>query len=395
MLPASPQFYAAFTGSHVRITRADLWYAGVLVAADLPVVSGELDMDDDAQIRATVSGLSIADPTGALVPNGADDTTGLSVYGSQIHLRSGVQYQPSGAEELVSLGWYTIQTANIDERFTRDNAGLWVSGGAVHTLTLADRMSAVDDARFLAPEQPMAATCLAEIRRLCAGLLPFATWPTVTDPPVPATITYQESRLDAVVALASAASTRVYVDSNGALSVRKVADPSTAPVALIVSTDREITETTTGYTRDQMYNAVVARGEQGVDTAPVQAIAYDTDPASPTRWDGPYGRKPTFYSSPLLTTVAQCQAAALAILQGILRGRDRLVTIKAIPNPALEPGDVVQARTPRALFTGVLAAVKLPLAAEGGAAEYTLRIAASGVVTINPGPVDVLGVDLP
>jgi hypothetical protein len=394
MLRTSASFAAAVTGSHVRVTRADLWYAGSLVAANLPIVSGDLDLDGDAQIRATVSSLVIADATGKLVPAGPGDAGALAVYGSELHLRTGVRYS-SGAEELLSLGWYKILATGIDERYTRDQVGLWVSGGAQHTLTLADRMTAIDDARFLAPGQPVAATCLAEIKRLCRGLVPFARWPAITDPAVPRSITYQESRLDAVAALAAAANVRAYMDSNGALAIRKVTDPTTDPVALIVTTDREIVEQSTGYTRDQVYNAVVARGEQTTDTAPVQAIAYDTDPASPTRWDGPFGRRPVFYSSPLLTTVAQCQAAALSQLQGLLRGRDRLVTIMAIPNPALEPGDVVTARTPRTRFTGVLTAVRMPLAAPGGAAEYTLRVAASGVCTVSPGPAAVRGVDMP
>lgn len=394
MLPVSTLFAAAVTGSHTRVTRADLWYAGRLMVADLPVVSGELDLDNDASVRATVSSLVIADPTGALVPAVPGDPDALDVYGSELHLRSGVRYA-SGAEELVSLGWYRIIATTIDERYTRDQAGTWVSGGAVHTLTLADRMSTIDDARFLGPEQPIAATCLAEIRRLCSGLVPFAQWPAVTDPAVPATVTYAESRLDAVVALGAAAGVRVFMDANGALAVKKITTPATDPVALIVSTDREITETGTAYTRDQSYNAVVARGEQGADTAPVQAIAYDTDPSSPTRWDGPFGRKPAFYSSPLLTTVAQCQAAATSLLQGIVRGRDRLVTFRAVPNPALEPGDIVRADTPRARFTGVLTQLKLPLSADGGAAEYTLRVAASGVATVIPGTLVTTTVDLP
>jgi hypothetical protein len=394
MLRTSTAFAGAVTGSHVRVTRADLWYAGALMAANLPVVSGDLDLDGDAQIRATVSSLVIADATGYLVPAGPGDASALAVYGSELHLRTGVRHS-SGAEELLSVGWFKILATSIDERYTRDGSGLWVSGGAQHTLTLADRMTAIDDARFLAPGQPVAATCLAEIKRLCRGLVPFARWPAIPDPAVPRSITYQESRLDAVGALAAAANVRAYMDSNGALAIRKVTDPSTDPVALIVTTDREIVEQSTGYTREQVYNAVVARGEQTADTAPVQAIAYDTDPASPTRWDGPFGRRPVFYSSPLLTTVAQCQAAALSQLQGLLRGRDRLVTVMAVPNPALEPGDVVTARTPRAKFTGVLTAVKVPLAATGGAAEYTLRVAASGVCTLSPGPTGVRGVDLP
>jgi hypothetical protein len=126
-----------------------------------------------------------------------------------------------------------------------------------------------------------------------------------------------------------------------------------------------------------MYNAVVARGEQDTDAAPVQGIAYDTDPASPTRWDGPFRRVPAFYASPMITTVAQAQAAATTRLATYLKSRQQDLTIEILPNPAMDPGlTTVTVVTPRRSVTGRLRRLTLPLGADG-AATATVQVAPS------------------
>lgn len=84
-------------------------------------------------------------------------------------------------------------------------------------------------------------------------------------------------------------------------------------------------------------NVVVARGESQDGTAPVQAVAMDTDPSSPTYagagpGTSPYGRVTLYYSSPLLTTVAQAQSAANSILnQKIGAGATYTMTVPYDP----------------------------------------------------------------
>jgi hypothetical protein len=372
MRGVSQAFLDTAATSHVATVRADLWYDGMLAAPDLAVIDGVLHLDDDAPVRAHLQGLRLADPLGELVP-APWRTTGLHVYGTEIHLRAGVAL-PTGLVEMVSLGWFVVRDVEVQERYRTDAAGSWISGGAVLTVDALDRMCKVDDSRFLAPGTPApGARCLAEIRRLCRNLLPVAPWPAITDPLVPAGVLYEESRLDAVVSLAAAAQVKTYADADGALALRPSAPPG-PPVAAL-STDTAITTLAQRFTRDGAYNAVVARGETTGESAPIQAIAYHDDPASPTRWDGPYGRVPMFYSSPLLATPAQAASAAARILADQVAGRDRVQSFTAVANPALEPGDVVRVLTPRLGFVGVLTGIELPLAAAGGAATYTARLA--------------------
>jgi hypothetical protein len=92
-------------------------------------------------------------------------------------------------------------------------------------------------------------------------------------------------------------------------------------------------------------NVVVARGEPQDGAAPVQAIAMDEDPSSPTYagtgpGTSPYGRVTYFYSSPLLRTVAQAQSAANTILAANV-GAGATYALIVPYDPTITAGDVV------------------------------------------------------
>lgn len=95
-------------------------------------------------------------------------------------------------------------------------------------------------------------------------------------------------------------------------------------------------------------NVVVARGEGQDGVPPVQAVAIDTDPGSPTYagtgpGTSPYGRVTRFYSSPLLTTVAMAQSAANTILAENV-GAGATYTLTVPYDPTITAGDVVSVR---------------------------------------------------
>lgn len=378
MIPHSPELAATLAASHEVVSRVDLWYAGRLVAAGLPLVDGQVQQDADDDIRARLT-CTIACPTGELVPDGAN---GLTPFGGELHVQRGVRV-PGGAVELVSLGWFRIQQTDAEEAYRRNRAGAWVSGGASIEVEALDRMSAVDDSRLLAAgKPPRGATCLSEIRRLVRGLLPVSTF-DIDDEPVPAGLVYEESRLEAVAALADAVEAKAYAGPDGTLTMTNVAPVD--PVWTFAGTEAGgLLAVSQVASRDGAYNAVVARGEADGDKPAVQAVAYDVTPNSPTRWDGPYGRVPTFYSSPLIKSVKQAQRAAKTRMDSLVRGRERLYRIEAVPVPFLQPLDSVTVSTPRVRFTGQLVSIDMPLTAEGGAAVYTVRALESGITVLDP-----------
>jgi hypothetical protein len=92
-------------------------------------------------------------------------------------------------------------------------------------------------------------------------------------------------------------------------------------------------------------NVIVARGEAQDGTAPVQAVAVDSDPSSPTYagtgpGTSPYGRVTEYFSSPLIKTVAQAQAAANTILSQNV-GAGATYTLVRPYDPTISAGDVV------------------------------------------------------
>lgn len=103
-------------------------------------------------------------------------------------------------------------------------------------------------------------------------------------------------------------------------------------------------------TRQNVYNIAVVTGELAGGAPPVRGISYDSYPTSPTYVSatatGPFGRVPVFEKSQFVTTSAQAQAAADALLAR-KKGIGSQLTITARPNPSLEPGDVVAVRRDR------------------------------------------------
>ena len=92
-------------------------------------------------------------------------------------------------------------------------------------------------------------------------------------------------------------------------------------------------------------NVIVARGEAQDGTLPVQAVAMDEDPSSPTYagtgpGTSPYGRVTYFFASPLILTEAQAQSAANTLLaQRVGAGATYALTVPY--DPTITAGDVV------------------------------------------------------
>jgi len=123
----------------------------------------------------------------------------------------------------------------------------------------------------------------------------------------------------------------------------------------------------------QPANVIVARGETQNGIAPVQAIAMDTDPGSPTYagaapGGSPYGRTTQFFSSTTITTVAQAQIAADSLLAESIGGGSSY-SVSWPYNPTVDADDVVS-------FEGntyVLDAVTVDITGETSAKAREIR----------------------
>ena len=92
--------------------------------------------------------------------------------------------------------------------------------------------------------------------------------------------------------------------------------------------------------RTGVFNGVLVVGQNAASDAPVSALVTDDDPASPTRWGGPFGKVVRVEQSTAVQSASQAAASAEVMLDRKL-GLTRSVVLTTAPNPALEAGDII------------------------------------------------------
>lgn len=347
----SAEAQTALRQSHGMQARATV-YSPTLGVLDLPIAGGEVVADAGSQVRR--SGSVLADPR--WWPASPQDL--LAPYGSEMQVDYGIVL-PSGDTE-----WVPVGRLRLDEAQRRRP----VSGSADVQVALVDRAARVAENRLTSPGQTRSGfSAVAEITRLVQETLPSVTVVDTTGVTASAAVLDipRERWDEGVEKLASSIGAEVFFDPVGQLRIRlqpTLADPvvwraSTAEMSTLLSAEDSLS-------RAEVYNRVVAMGQRSDGTAPVFAVVDDTDPASPTYISGPFGVKPRFYASALLTTVAQCQTAGAALLARV-RGAAVRTEFTALVHPGLEPGDVIGVYDGGREIPLILDRVAVPLSPSG------------------------------
>jgi hypothetical protein len=328
--PVSAEFNRIVRGSHRMCARARIVAPGQTGVdpdgVEIPIVDGNTVHDGNAEIRATADLTTVWDwPV---------DTHGLlTPYGNEVFLERGLIYG-NGEREWVSQGYfrlYGVEQGNVPR-------------GAIR-LSGRDRMSGIIDARLETPIQFAIGTTIADAFTFLVGEV-YPGVPIDFDFDA-TTVAFASSHIaeeDRYGFLADVVRSRgkvMYFDHRGHLQVRTAQDPTVPVFDVDHGAGGVLVDMTRKLDRDGVYNAVVAFGETPGDIAPVRAIAIDNNPTSATYYHGPFGKVPRFYSSPFITTSAQCRSAASAMLVRSL-GLPYNVDFTAVPNPALEPFDPVR-----------------------------------------------------
>jgi hypothetical protein len=323
VIPLPPDFEAGLSYSHWAGTSVTLiWPDGHQPDREVLATDGSVDQDWGAMVRRRGT-LSLAvgwtTTTGQLRQLAED----MVARGARLLLQRSVRLM-DGREHWTPLGLLRVQSAQAQ-----------IPAGKI-TVDCMDLGAALADDRFLSPRAiPAGPSRVQAIRALIAETLPgsaLTAGPGVADSAMPAAV-WDEDRAGACHEAARSLGAVLSADTTGGF---RLDVPSAAPVwtvdaggVLVAASMRADRETT--------YNAVRAAGEAADTGAPV-GFAYDL--ASPTRWDGPFGRRPRYYSSPLLSTVAQCESAAASILAESI-GLTRSIEFEAVAHPGLEAGDVI------------------------------------------------------
>lgn len=347
MYAVSDRFTAALRESHTAVCRVDLLRQGEVIAADVPVLGGDVVDDSAAVVRRSAS-LTLAPDQALLDLLAASPTAdgGLWPLGNELRLRAGVRYAP-GDEEYATLGLFRIARPQVVSQ----------AGDLALSITGYDRGRSVSRARFTQPYEVAAGTNYATaIRDLVVSRLPwlseaeqqFMATPYTTPGLV---FTSDDDPWKVAQDMASSIGAELYFDGDGVCVLQPQPDPAyTPPVATyhegedatVLSVSRDLDD-------EQAYNGVIVVGEGTDNAAPVRAEAWDTDPDSPTYYDpahpadSVYGAVPMFITSQYVTTVEQAQEAANANLARVA-GVVESVEFSAVNNPAHTAGDVVEIR---------------------------------------------------
>jgi hypothetical protein len=324
--PVSDRFLARLAESHQVATRVQLFLTTGQVI-DLEHTGGSVAVSRGQAVRRTCT---VACPDPSLIPRTPTDQ--LATYGARLRIARGVYYG-DGSSELVPLGVFRLDSVDGD-----------VNEGPVN-LQGKDLSVIVADDKFT-QAYTATGTVVGAITALIQRSIPGADiLSRISDVPIGSrTYDIEADPWAGAQEIAAAAGAEVYPNADGVFVIATLPDLTTAtPVWAVEATEGGVyISGNRAMTSDNVYNGVLARGENTADgVPPVSYLATDSDVNSPTYWGGPFGRRPKFYSSSTLTSTAACtQAANLLLAQA--KAPNASGDFSSLPNPALEPGDVLR-----------------------------------------------------
>lgn len=364
MRPVSDTWKQTVTGSHQMNARARLVTPGQTgtnpgpLNADgspkfaLKLEGGDVQFDPTAEVRANVDCRISADWPASV-------SAELNTYGAmELFVERGIVYGDS-ATEWVSLGYYRLD--DLEQK---------VAPFGLIDVQSPDRMQQIIDERLPFPRQyDAAATIRAVVEDLVQEVYPSAVVVIEGFNPDVAIGTSQiveRERYDFLIEIAKAHGCTMFFDYNGEFVMKPVPDIGGEPVAYITDgADGVLVSVGRRLSRRGAYNGFVVTGEQSGDVPPVRQLVVDDDPYSPTRWGGPFGKVPKFFSSSFITTDEQAYSAGVA-MRTRETGVPFTVSFGQVPNPALEPLDPVGVRySERGTELHVLDRMSIPLTTDG------------------------------
>ena len=346
-LAVTNAFKAACRESHTVYSTVDLYIGDTLRVADVPidVDSSSVKVDRSAFVRReatlTVPRDQFAAADRALVRD-------LQQPGATVRVRTGFRYA-TGATETVPV--LTGDIATVE----RDDAGNI-------KVTAPDQAKAVIDNAFTAPRvSTKGASYVAQIKQLITETDPDAYFQSSVDESAGSMleVVWEQSRADPISQIAVIGGMEVFASPVPHLwIIRPIATAQSLPKHVFAHG-----ETLTGVTDTVdwtgVYNGWTVRGERA-DSPTVSAFVYDNDPNSPTYYYGPFKRRNNMWTSSLLLTVADCQAAGAGLIASSYGARNALKW-ETLRDPLMDGGDPCLVHTGSEQWRMVLDSFTIPL----------------------------------
>lgn len=323
MQAVSDAFLEQLRESHVVVVEANLLPAGGGDPVPVEVTGGEVRADRTSQVRRTLS-----------APLAATTARELQLadlpFGGYLEVRRGIRFG-DGTTELVDLGLFRV-----------DGVGSSEPGGRAE-LELSDRMAQVRDEPLLALFAAGGVIASTRIVELVHEVFPgLTTHVSTVGEAVLDDVTFTGDRARAIAELAASIGADAYFDAQGELVVEPSPSLDSPPVWTVDAGVRGVLiGQSDALDRAGAANGVLVRGQANAESPPLEVLVTDDDPASRTFYGGPFGKVVHVIESAAVQDVAQATALAERELARRL-GLTRTLSLTSAPNPALEPGDVVE-----------------------------------------------------
>jgi chitodextrinase len=338
---ATTRFTEAIRYSHRAITRAEL----ITPLGDrfmLPVVDGTLTIDRRNQVWRTADLTVGLDAVGTIERAAIER---LNVVGSDIALYAGIFYENDNTE-LVQIARLRVET------FERRLSAASIQIAARDYASMLEEYPITPDYNTKLRGQDLVSAVSLLVNDALPYVMPgMATRLTVGDGlpawQVPTDATFDgDGRLDTIVRWCEAAGVYFFNLPNGTFYLRAKDDVDSSVLTVSDGDGGVLIDANEAFSRLELYNAVEVAFDapEGV-TTPVRAFVVDDDPASPTYWDGPFGKRVKQVSNVPAKNNAEASAAAIAKLneaKGISRG----LRVTGLRYPTLIPGDSIVVELP-------------------------------------------------
>lgn len=373
--------YADHIRTGVHIAKAEVWSLASnakVDGLDLDLLGGTVSADrgDAMRRRAT---MTIADPTGSMVPTSSTDYLSPGAVGSyEVRLFRGLRWRnTSGAlvEEYIQQGRFRVMD------FTSNDSG----DSLALDVVMVDRSDLVSQAKI--EDVYIQASGLdypSAIKALLKAQVPSLTdadFSFVTDTTACPRIVLEAGSdpWAAAIEWAKSIGCELFINAAGVFVLQPEPDPLTAPIVAtyVEGAGTRLLGVNRRLTRERTRNRIIVSGESSALITQVRYTATDTDPASPTYYGGSFGKVPDFITSPLVTTSAQALAMAEAQLLKT-KGLVESVKFDQIVDARHEVGDMVTIVRARAGVASnfIMERMQMPLFGASMPADTRERVAA-------------------
>jgi hypothetical protein len=355
----------AVTRSFTMEMRAESWLGDTLLADSIPIQDGTETRDRSLAVPEQLT-LTVPRRDRGFSWEPIHPTDPLAAYGQQLRIGYGVDI--GGTFEWINRGIFLITESEAADDTV--------------SVTCEGLLSLINEAQLAAPFQP-SGTLGSTARALVEPALTVQIDPALTDRGVPLGLEWDDDRMAALQEVLTAWPAAARVTEDGLLLIEPVEDDSDPGDPVLDLTDGDegtVVRWSGGTSRDGAFNTVVAQGEDAAGNQ-ITGVAYDQNQSSPYWIGGGFSPLPVpyFYQSSLLTTVAQCRAAAATRLTTLRRTASRTLNVTAVPHPGLVTGDVVTVTSVDYGLNQALAMVEtLGLPYSPGQMSMTVRVLSGG-----------------